>query len=70
LLKLAAELGEGAISSLVGEYSSPAQPRKWTVAVLRRVLGVSGGTVVPDVRLEPELASYDALLSREVTCVG
>jgi hypothetical protein len=70
LLKLAAELGEGAISSLVGEYSSPAQPRKWTVAALRRVLGVSGGTVVPDVRLEPELASYDALLSREVTCVS
>ena len=69
LLKLAAELGEAAISSLVGEYSSPAQPQKWTVAGLRRLLGVTGGLPVPDLQLEPELASYDALLSGEVSCV-
>jgi len=70
LLKLAAELGEAAISSLVGEYSSPAQPQKWTVAGLRRLLGVTGGLPVPDLQLEPELASYDALLSGEVSYVG
>ena len=31
LLKLAAEMGEAAISSLVDQYSSPAQPGRWTV---------------------------------------
>jgi len=70
LLKLAAELGAAAISTLVGEYSSPAQPHKWTVAGLRRFLGRPGGPKVPDLQLEPELASYDALLSGEVTYVG
>ena len=34
LLKLAAELGEAAISTLVGEYSSLAQPQKWGEALL------------------------------------
>jgi hypothetical protein len=70
LLKLAAELGEGALSSLVGQYSSPAQPRPWTVAGLRRDLGLTEGPTVPDLQLEPELASYDALLSGEVAYVG
>jgi len=40
------------------------------VAGLRRSLGLSEGLSVPDVHLEPELASYDALLNREVTYVG
>lgn len=70
LLKLAAELGEAAISSLIGEYSSPAQPGKWTVAGLRSYLGLSARPTVPDLHLEPELASYDALLNQEVTHVG
>jgi transposase len=70
LLKLAAELGEAAISSLAGQYSSPAQPQKWTVAGLRRYLGLTGQPTIPDLHLEPELASYDALLNREVTCVS
>jgi hypothetical protein len=70
LLKLAAELGEAALSSLVGQYSSPAQPHQWTVAGLRRALGLTEGSAVPEVQLEPELASYDALLSGEVTDVG
>ena len=70
LLKLAAELGESAISTLVGEYSSPAQPGKWTVAGLRRYLGLTEPHTVPEFHLEPELTSYDALLSGEVTYVG
>jgi hypothetical protein len=64
LLKRAAELGEAALSSLVGQYRSPAQPRKWTVAGLRRALGLTEGSAVPDVQLEPGLASYDARLTR------
>jgi transposase len=70
LLKLAAELGEAAISSVVGQYSSPAQPRKWTVAGLRRYLGLTEAPTVPDLQLEPELGSYDGLLSGEVPYVG
>ena len=70
LLKLAAELGEAAISSLVGQYSSPAQPGKWTVAGLRRQLGLTERPSVPDMQLEPDLASYDALLSGEVGYVS
>jgi hypothetical protein len=70
LLKLTAELGEAAIGSLVGEFSSPAQPTKWTVAGLRRYLGLTERVAVPELQLEPELASYDALLSGEVNHVG
>ena len=70
LLKLATELGEEAISSLVGQYSSPAQPGKWTVAGLRRYLGLTERPSLPELQLEPELASYDALLSGEVAYVG
>ena len=65
-LKLAAEVGEAAISGLVGEWSSPAQLRKWTAAELRRSLGLTERPSVPDLHLEPELASYDALLEGEV----
>ncbi len=69
LLRLAAELGEAALSSLISEFSSPAQPAKWTVAGLRRYLGLTTRAAVPELQLEPELASYDALLSQEVTDV-
>jgi transposase len=70
LLKLAAEVGEAAISGLVGEYCSPAAPQKLTVAGLRKYLGLSERAIVPDLKLEPDLTSYDALLSGEVTYVG
>jgi hypothetical protein len=70
LLKLTAELGEAAIGSLVGEYSSSAQPAKWRVAGLRRYLGLEERSAVPQMHWEPELASYDALLSGEVKHVG
>ena len=70
LLRLAAELGEAAISSLVGECSGPAHPGKWRVTDLRRYLGLSERPSVPELQLQPELASYDALLSGEVTHVG
>jgi transposase len=66
LLKLAAELGESAINSLVGEWSGPMQPCKWTVLQMRRFLDLEDPRGVPEVTLEPELASYDALLSEEV----
>lgn len=69
LLKLAAELGEAAISSLVGEWSSPLQPRPWTVTQLRRFLRAENRPTVPELQLEPDLASYDALLSEEVNHV-
>ena len=70
MLKLTAELGEAAIGSLVGEYSSSAQPAKWRVAGLRRYLGLEERSAVPQMHWEPELASYDALLSGEVNHVG
>lgn len=70
LLKLAAELGEAAISSLVGELSGPGHPGKWRVADLRRYLGLAERPRLPELQLEPELASYDALLSEEVAYVG
>jgi len=40
-----------------------------TVAGLRRTLGLTERPSVPDLHLEPELASYDALLEGEVTHV-
>jgi transposase len=70
LLKLTAELGEAAIGSLVGEFSSPAQPAKWRVAGLRRYLGLEQRPTVPELHWEAELASYDALLSGEVSHGG
>ena len=66
LLKLAAELGEAAIGGLVGEWSGAMQPCKWTVAELRRFLGLDQPPTVPDLHLEAELTCYDALLSEEV----
>jgi hypothetical protein len=70
LLKLAAELGEAAIGSLAGQWSGPMQSCKWTVAQMRRFLGLEERRRVPAVEFEPELASYDALLSGEVAYVG
>jgi hypothetical protein len=70
LLRLAAELGEAAISSLVSECSGPGHPGKWRVADLRRYLGMTQGPTVPELQLQPELASYDALLSGEVRHVS
>jgi transposase InsO family protein len=67
LLKLAAELGEAAIGSLVGEWSGAMQPCKWTVTGLRRFLGLEQPPTVPDLHLEAELSGYDALLSQEVS---
>jgi len=70
LLKLAAELGESAISSLVSEWSGPMLAGKWTVTQLREYLGIGERPAVPEIYLEPELASYDALLSEEVSYVN
>ena len=57
-------------TSSESQVSSPAQPTKWTVAGLRRYLGLTEQVAVPELQLEPELASYDALLSGEVNHVG
>ena len=65
LLKLAAELGEAAIGTLVGEWSSPLQPSRWTAAQMRRFLGQEEQRPVLELELTPELVSYDALLSGE-----
>ena len=70
LIRLAAELGEAAIGSLVSDCSGPTHPGKWRVADLRRYLGLTQRPPVPELQLEPELASYDALLSGEVSDVG
>jgi hypothetical protein len=67
LLKLAAELGEAAIGSLVGEWSGRMHPCKWTVAGLRRFLRLEEPPAVPKLHLEAELSGYDALLSQEVS---
>jgi len=67
LLNLAAEVGEAAIGTLVGQWSGPQQPQRWTVAALRRTLGLSERTPVPALQLEPELSGYDALLSQELS---
>lgn len=70
LLKLAADLGESAITGLIGELSGRMHPAKWTVADVRRLLGVEDRHAVPELHLEPDLASYDALLSGEVSDVN
>ena len=71
LLQLAAQLGGvNTIGSLVGEWCSPADPEPWRVADLRRFLDVEARPPLPDIRLEPDLGSYDALLGGEVAHVG
>jgi hypothetical protein len=71
LLQLAAELGGvNTIGSLVGEWCSPANPGSWRVADLRRFLDLAARPELPDLRLEPEFGSYDALLGGEVAHVG
>jgi hypothetical protein len=71
LLKLASEVGESGITSIVGELSGPGHPSKWTVAQLRSLLDLESSPKVLEMELEPpNLASYDALLSKEVAYVG
>jgi transposase len=73
LLRLAAELGESAISGLVAEWAAPNQPGQRCVSQLRKLLGVDPRPVVPELTLEPQLSGYDALLShgeQEVEHVG
>jgi hypothetical protein len=70
LLQLASEVGEAAITSLVSELSGPGHPSKWTVAQLRSFLDLERQPKVLEMELEPpDLSSYDALLSQEVTHV-
>jgi len=71
LLKLASEVGESAITSIIGELSGPGHPSHWTVAQLRSLLDLESSPKVLEMELEPpNLASYDALLSKEVANVG
>jgi hypothetical protein len=42
------------------------RPCKWTVAGLRRFLGLEHPPTVPELHLEAELSGYDTLLSQEV----
>ena len=71
LLQLTAQLGGvNTIGSLVGEWCSPADPSPWRVADLRRFLDVEARPHLPDIRLEPDLGPYDALLGEEVAHVG
>lgn len=71
VLKLASEVGESAISSLVGELSGPGHRTKWTVAQLRGFLDLESPPKVLEMELEPpNLSSYDALLNEEVAHVG
>ncbi len=67
LLKLASELGESAVSALVGEWAGPSRPGRWRAADLRRYLNLDAGVRWPEMTLEPELSSYDALLERPVS---
>ena len=71
LLQLTAQLGGvNTIGSLVGEWCSPVDPGPWRVADLRRFLDVEARPQLPDIRLEPDLGPYDALLGEEVSRVG
>lgn len=67
LLRLAAELGESAISALVTEWAGPNQSGKCGVKQLRILLGVEETPALPELTLEPELAVYDVLLSDSTT---
>ena len=71
LLQLAAELGGvNTIGSLVSEWCSPANTASWRVTDLRRYLNLEARPELPDLKLEPDLGSYDALLGEEVAHVG
>ena len=70
LLQLASEVGESAITSIVGEMSGPGHPSKWTVIELRSFLDLESQPKVLEMELEPpNLSGYDALLSEEVAHV-
>jgi hypothetical protein len=66
LLKLTSELGESALSAVVGEWAGPNRGGRWRTADLRRFLNIDVSTRWPEMTLEPELKSYDALLGKEV----
>jgi transposase len=66
LLKLASEVGESAITALVAEFAGPHQPGRWRAADLRRYLNLDVSSRWPEMTLEPDLGSYDALLGRAV----
>ena len=71
LLQLAHELGgENTISSLVGQWSGAAMTGRWRVADLRRYLRLEARPDLPELRLEPDLRAYDALLGGEEAHVG
>ncbi len=67
LLKLASELGESAVSALVGEWAGPSRPGRWRAAELQRCGNLDAGVRWPEMTLEPELSSCDALLERPVS---
>lgn len=67
LLKLTSELGESALSALVGEWAGPNRTGRWRTADLRRYLNLDAGARWPEMTLEPELSGYDALLERPVS---
>jgi len=52
LLKLAAELGESAMASLVSEWSGPGKLGRWRVADLRRSLAVETRPSLPELVME------------------
>lgn len=66
LLKLASEVGESALSALVGEWAGPNQAGRWRTADLRRYLNLNVSVRWPEMTLEPELSGYDTLLERRV----
>jgi transposase len=67
LLKLTSELGESALSVVVGEWAGPNRPGRWRAADLRRYLNLDAQARWPEMTLEPELSGYDALLERTVS---
>jgi hypothetical protein len=67
LLKLTSELGQSALSALVGEWAGPNRPGRWRTADVRRYLHLDTAARWPEMTLEPELSGYDALLERTVS---
>ena len=64
LLKLASEIGHGDIEVMLADYLSPPYPA-WSVTELRRLLQPEPRAAIALADLQPELSSYDALLSSE-----